>query len=68
MISIKDLKNGQIFYGKGNKGQPYRFKSWENPYLDIEGYWAIDCTDEGDFCFTFNTKSEPVLFLTEELT
>lgn len=66
MLKIKELQRNQVFYGKDSKGEPYRFKVWMYPTED-DGIWSVDCTDEGDFIFTFTEDDEPVLFLSEDL-
>lgn len=66
MLKIKDLKQNQRFYGKDSQGNAYDFKVWDVPYKD-DGVWAVDCTDGGDYCFTFTETSEAVLYLTEKL-
>lgn len=67
MIDIKSIKNAQVFYGKGADGSPYRFKAWgDAQQSSVNDGWFIDCTDEGDYCYTFNQDDEHILYLTKE--
>lgn len=68
MLVIKDIKNSQVFYGKGKDGSPYRFKAWGDAKQDEFGMWEIECTDEGDYCYTFDTLDQHILYPTEDLT
>lgn len=66
MIRIKDLQRNQRFYAKNCKGEPVEFKVWMYP-TEVNGKWAVDCTDDGDYCFTFTEEDESILFLTDSL-
>ena len=63
-IKIKELKNSQVFFGKGNSGEFHDFKCWGDPAL-VNGIWTIHCTDSGDYCYTFTEEDEGVLFEAE---
>lgn len=66
MLKIKDLKRNQVFYGKGRSGEMHSFKVWMYP-TEVNGVWTVDCTDTGDYCFTFTEEDEAILFLKEHL-
>ena len=63
-IKIKELKNGQVLFGKGESGEFHDFKCWGDPTF-VNGVWTIDCTDSGDYCYTFTEEDEGVLFEAE---
>lgn len=64
MLSIKDIKNNQVFYGKDSKGEYHDFKAWDDATF-VDGKWIIDCTDSGDYCYTFDESDEYRLFAAE---
>lgn len=66
MLKIKDLKNRQRFYAMDADGEPYSFRVWMEP-TKVNDIWTVDCTDEGDYCFTFTEEDEKILFLTDSL-
>lgn len=66
MLKVKEIKNAQVFYGKSSNGSPYRFKAWGDARLDADGFWELDCTDEGDYCYTFTESDEAILYPTKE--
>ncbi len=66
MLKIKDLQRNQCFYAMDTNGEPYSFKVWMRP-TEVNGIWTVDCTDSGDYCFTFTEEDEPILFLTDSL-
>lgn len=66
MLKIQELKRNQVFFGKDVKGNAYEFKVWMEPYL-AGGFWSVDCTDSGDYCFTFTEDDEGILYLTNKL-
>lgn len=65
MLKIKDIKNAQVFYGKASDGSAYRFKAWGDARRH-DGFWEVECTDLGDYCYTFNDSDEDILYATEE--
>jgi len=66
MLKIKDLQRNQVFYAMDSSGEPYSFKVWMHP-MQVNGMWTVDCTDSGDYCFTFTEEDETILFLTDAL-
>ena len=66
MLKIQELKRNQVFFGKDTRGRAYEFKVWMEPYL-AGGSWSVDCTDSGDYCFTFTEQDEAILYLTDKL-
>jgi len=66
MLKIKDLKIRQRFYAMDSQGEPYGFTTYGSP-AEINGVWTVDCTDDGDYCFTFTEEDEAILFLTDSL-
>ncbi len=66
MLKIKDLQRNQVFYAMDSSGEAYSFKVWMYP-TEVNGVWTVDCTDSGDYCFTFTEEDEAILFLTDAL-
>lgn len=64
MLKIKDIKNAQVFYGKDSKGEYHDFKAFGDATF-VNGSWAVDCTDSGDHCYTFEEVSEEHLYPAE---
>lgn len=68
MLPIKDIKNSQVFYAKASDRSPYSFKAWGDSYqCNEDGLWTIECTDSGDYCYTFIQTDENILYPTKEL-
>ena len=61
MISIKDIKNGEVFFGLCSDGKFKDFKAWQDPWCEL-GVWKVECTDAGDYVFIFDETDQDVLF------
>lgn len=68
MLKIKDIKNAQVFYGKDSKGEYHSFKAFGDAFYvatSLQGTWCVECTDSGDYCYTFEEVSEEHLYPAE---
>lgn len=61
MLKIKDIKNSQVFYGKDSKGEYHSFKAWGDASC-VNGVWEVECTDSGEYCYTFDETDEYTLY------
>lgn len=68
MLKVETILNRQRFYAKSTAvdAEVHDFVAYGYPYQDSQGIWHIDCTDSGDYCYTFNQNDEAMLYATEQ--